>query len=69
MQLGVQVDTLKMIEELKDQVKSAKDKQTTAKEDHQKLKKDISEFKNNKEGKINELKVTPSFKLKGILLC
>lgn len=60
-QVGAQVDGLKKtIEELKDQVKKAKDKQTAAKEDCRKLEKDISEFKNNKEGKINELKVLPT---------
>ena len=62
-QVGAQIDALKKtIEELKDQVKNAKDKQTAAKEDCRKLEKDISEFKNNKEGKTNELKVTPASK-------
>jgi structural maintenance of chromosome 2 len=38
-------------------VENAKDKQRSAKEECKKLEKDMDEFKNNKEGKIDELKV------------
>jgi structural maintenance of chromosome 2 len=46
----------KTIAGLRSAVQAAKDKQTAAKEECQKLEKDMDEFKNNKEGKINELK-------------
>jgi structural maintenance of chromosome 2 len=57
----VQVEELKKtISDLKDALQTAKDKQTAAKEECRKLEKDMDEFKNNKEGKIDELKVLPS---------
>lgn len=39
-------------------MQAAKDKQKTGKEECKKLEKDMAEFKNNKEGKIDELKVS-----------
>ena len=45
------------ITDLKAAVQTAKDKQKAAKEECKKLEKDMDEFKNNKEGKIDELKV------------
>ena len=51
----------KNIAELKLAVQSALTKQSAAKEECKKLEKDMAEFKNNKEGKIEELKVRPSF--------
>ena len=38
-------------------VRAAREKQKEAKEECRKLEKDMDEFKNNKEGKIGELKV------------
>lgn len=38
-------------------METAKTKQSTAKDECKKLEKDMLEFKNNKEGKIEELKV------------
>ncbi|TFK71416.1 condensin complex subunit SMC2 [Pluteus cervinus] len=55
--LGTQVDNLKRtIDELITTVQTAKDKQKAAKDECAKLEKDMAEFKNNKEGKIDELK-------------
>jgi structural maintenance of chromosome 2 len=42
---------------LKVALQTAKDKQKAANEECRKLEKDIDEFKNNKDGKIDELKV------------
>lgn len=44
--------------ELQNTVKAAVEKQKAAEDDVKKLEKDMHEFKNNKEGKITELKVT-----------
>lgn len=58
LKVGVQVEELKKsIEDLKLTLQAAKDKQTAAKDECRKLEKDMDEFKNNKEGKIDELKV------------
>ena len=43
---------------LQNAVKAAAEKQKAAEDDVEKLEKDMHEFKNNKEGKITELKVT-----------
>jgi structural maintenance of chromosome 2 len=60
LKVGVQVEELKKsIEELKVALQAAKDKQAAAKDECRKLEKDMNEFKNNKEGKIDELKVRP----------
>ncbi|KAJ6583189.1 condensin complex subunit SMC2 [Mycena sp. CBHHK59/15] len=56
-QIGAQVEKLKQtIVDLKAAVKAAKDKQTAANEDCERLQRDMDEFKNNKDGKIDELK-------------
>jgi hypothetical protein len=51
----------KTIAGLKEAIQSAKEKQKVAKEECKKLEKDMDEFKNNKEGKIDELKVCSFF--------
>ena len=47
----------KAIEDLKEAVKISKEKQIAAQTEIKKLEKDMNEFKNNKEGKIEELRV------------
>ena len=42
-------------------MQTAKDKQKEAQEECKKLERDMDEFKNNKEGKIEELKVRLTF--------
>ncbi|KAG5635609.1 hypothetical protein H0H81_010647, partial [Sphagnurus paluster] len=55
--VSAQVDALKQtIADLKLAVQAAKDKQKEAKDECKKLERDIAEFKNNKEGKTEELK-------------
>jgi hypothetical protein len=63
LKIGTQVETLKQtIVDLKAAVQTAKDKQKAASQECKKLERDMDEFKNNKEGKIDELKV-------GFMLC
>ena len=47
-----------MIVSLNEAIRAAKEKQKTATEECKKLEQDMHEFKNNKEGKIDELKVS-----------
>ena len=47
----------KTIADLALSARTAKEKQEAAKEECEKLERDMSEFKNNKEGKTEELKV------------
>ena len=55
---GAEMDSLrKTIEDLKSAIDSSKERQKAAKQEISKLEKDMSDFKNNKDGKINELKV------------
>ena len=57
-QLEADVQNAKQaIETLREAVASAKQKQQQAKDDIKKLERDMDECKNNKEGKIKELKV------------
>ena len=57
-QLGEDIQrTQQTIADLRVAIEAAKEKQKTAKNDVKKLEKDMDEFKNNKEGKIDELKV------------
>ena len=58
-QIGSEVEKMKAnITELTAAVEGAKQKQKDAKDEIQKLEKDMDEFKNNKEGKIEQLKVS-----------
>ena len=50
-------ETKNAITQLKESVEAARKKQDEAKEECKKLERDMSDFKNNKEGKITELKV------------
>ncbi|KAJ7178719.1 condensin complex subunit SMC2 [Mycena crocata] len=56
-QLGVQVEKLKQtIADLNAAIQTAQEKQTAANADCTRLQRDMDEFKNNKDGKIDELK-------------
>ncbi|KAJ7083090.1 condensin complex subunit SMC2 [Mycena belliarum] len=56
-QLGAEVDKLKQtIVDLKAAIQTAQEKQAAANEDCVRLQRDMDEFKNNKDGKIDELK-------------
>ena len=58
LQVSADIEALKKtISDLQEAVKSAKARQEETKAEIKKLEKDIDEFKNNKEGKIDELKV------------
>ncbi|KAF8346307.1 condensin complex subunit SMC2 [Amanita rubescens] len=59
--IGAEVEERrKTIADLESAIQSAKDKQMAAKEECKKLERDMAEFKNNKEGKIDELKANIS---------
>ena len=47
----------KTVQELEEVVQTARTKQESSEADIKRIKKDMAEFKNNKEGKIDELKV------------
>ncbi|KAL5522254.1 SMC2 [Sanghuangporus sanghuang] len=65
--VGTEIEALKKtIADLEEAVQSARTHQAEAKAECSKLEKDMDEFKNNKEGKINELKAEIS-KLKAAL--
>lgn len=59
----------KTIEDLKGAVQAAKDKQKTAQDECKKLERDMAEFKNNKEGKTDELKVSTLIMFKWSIVC
>lgn len=46
----------------KEVIAASKDKQKQAKDDIKRLEKDMDDFKQNKDSKLNELKVRPSFR-------
>ncbi|TDL23473.1 condensin complex subunit SMC2 [Rickenella mellea] len=59
--VGADIESAKKkIVDLKAAIEGAKDKQRATKEECKKLEKDMDEFKNNKEGKIDELKASIS---------
>ncbi|KAF8631642.1 hypothetical protein AX17_005044 [Amanita inopinata Kibby_2008] len=61
--IGAQVEELKQgIVDLKSAIQAAKEKQNAANNESKKLERDMAEFKNNKEGKIEELKADISKK-------
>lgn len=63
-QVGSQVEKLKQsIADLRKAEQAAKDKQKTADDECKRLQRDMDEFKNNKEGKIDELKVNAGMPL------
>ncbi|KAM6495528.1 condensin complex subunit SMC2 [Amanita muscaria] len=65
--IGTQVEELKQgIDDLKSAIQSAKEKQKAANDECKNLERDMAEFKNNKEGKIDELKAS-ILKQKGAL--
>ena len=53
----------KTIADLQAAIQTAQEKQKEAKAEIKKLEKDMADFKNNKEGKFDELKVGPSVPL------
>ena len=58
LQIGTEgEDTRKLIAELKADIEAAVKRQKEAEADVKKLERDMNDFKNNKEGKIEELKV------------
>ncbi|KAJ7638237.1 condensin complex subunit SMC2 [Roridomyces roridus] len=60
-QLGAQVDQLKQtIADLKKAIETAQEKQAAANAECTRLQRDMDEFKNNKDGKIDELKASIS---------
>jgi structural maintenance of chromosome 2 len=57
----MQVENIKKgLNDFKSAIQAAREKQKAANEECKKLERDMAEFKNNKEGKIDELKVGSS---------